>query len=204
MAIHIEERFVVRAPAQPVWDHLLDPRRVVTCLPGAELAAVVDERTFDGNVKVKVGTITVTYRGRVHLAQVDVAARRVRMTAQGRESGGAGQARVTMDSEVSALPDGGTEVVIRAQLDVAGRIVQLGRGMIEQVSHQLFEQFAACVQATVEVAEATGAAAPGTAAPSAAPLAPGSAEAVRALPLLFRALWAWLLGLLGRRPGRRA
>ncbi len=195
MAIRIEERFRVQAPVQAVWEYLVDPRRVVTCLPGAELTEVVDERTFLGAVKVKVGTITVRYNGRVRLVEVDEAARRVRMEGDGREITGTGSAKMAMESVVTEA-DGGAEVVVRSDVDVVGRIVQLGRGMIEQVSHQLFEQFAGCVRATLE-AEAVARA--GGTAPAAVPRRP---EAVAALPLLLRALWAWFLGLFRRKPGR--
>ncbi len=191
MATRIEERFTVRAPPQAVWEFLVDPRRVVTCLPGAELTEVVDEHTFLGAVKVKVGPVTVAYKGKVLLGERDDATRTVRMTGEGRESGGAGAARMTMESRVVEAP-GGAEVSVRSDVDVAGRLVQLGRGMIEQVSHQLFAQFAGNVRAALEAAPA------GEGAPAAAPAPP---RAVAILPLLLRALWAWLKALLGGRPG---
>lgn len=200
MAIRVEERFVVQAPVERVWEYLVDPRRVVRCLPGAELVEVVDERTFRGDVKVKVGIVTVSYRGRVQLVELDEAARRVKMTGEGRESAGAGAARMTMESRVSAVPGGGSEVAVQADLDVVGRIVQLGRGMIEQVAHQLFQQFAACVRATLEAEAAARGAGPG--AVEAARPAPRQ-EPVRALPTLLRALWAWIVALLRRRRGGR-
>ncbi len=211
MTIRIEERFTVAAPVETVWAYLLDPRRVVACLPGAELTEVVDERTFHGTTRVKVGAITVAYRGRVAIVELDPAAHRVRMTGEGRESAGAGSARMTMESRVAEAP-GGAEVRVQAELDVVGRIVQLGRGMFEQVARQLFGQFAACVRATLE-AEVAARTAPGAtpAAPGAAPAAAtrgrdaaGSSarpREVRAVPLLLRAFWAWLLGLFRRRPG---
>lgn len=208
MAIRIEERFVVEAEAGPVWEYLVDPRRVVGCLPGASLAEVVDERTFHGDVRVKVGAMTVAYRGTVRVVEVDEAARLVKMTGEGRESGGAGSAKMTMESRVSARPAGGTEVVVHAQLDVVGRIVQLGRGMIEQVAHQLFQQFSTCVRTVLEseasqrrraAAGVLDVTAPAT------PRPPPEPEPVRAIPLLFRALWAWIRSLFRRRrSGARA
>jgi carbon monoxide dehydrogenase subunit G len=193
MAIRVEERFTVKAPPEAVWSYLVDPRRVVTCLPGAELVEVVDERTFDGRVKVKVGTVVVAYRGRIRLEEVDPVARRVKMIGEGRESTGAGSARMTMSSTVSPAGEG-AEVLVHADLEVVGRIVQLGRGMVEQVSHQIFGEFSACVRATLEAQAVPGAAG--------AP-APRRQEAVAALPLLFRALWAWILSLLGLKRGER-
>ncbi len=206
MAIEIEERFMVQAPAAAVWAYLVDPRRVVGCLPGAELVEVVDERTFLGNVRVKVGALGLTYKGRVHLDEIDEAARRVRMSGEGRESTGTGQARMTMQSDVVERSPAETEVVVRAQVDVVGRIVQLGRGMIVEVAHQLFQQLASCVAATLGAeAAAASAAAASPGGPAAAPppaLAthptPPPGEAVRIVPILLAALWAWLRSLFGR------
>ncbi len=190
MPTRIEERFTVRAPIDRVWSYLVDPRQVVRCLPGAELTRVVDERTFLGTVKVAVGPVTVMYQGRVVLDEVDAAARRARMVGEGREGAGSGSARMTMESRLAPLPGGATEVTVLAEVDVVGRLVQLGRGMIEQVSRQLFAQFAGCVRTTLEAAR--GAAPPA-----------GAGEPVRAVPLLFRALWASLVALLRRLLGRR-
>jgi carbon monoxide dehydrogenase subunit G len=190
MGTRVEERFTVQAPVGATWALLVDPRRVVTCLPGAELTEVVDERTFHGNVKVKVGPVAVAYRGTVHLVELDQAAWRVRMAGEGREAGGAGSARMTMESRLAPAPGGRTEVVVVAEVDIAGRLVQLGRGMIEQVSHQIFLQFAESVRRTLE-AEAVAPA-------GAVPPPPPPREAVRLLPLVLRALLAWLRSLLRR------
>ena len=194
MSTRIEERFEVRAPPANVWAFLIDPRRVVVCLPGAELTEVVDERTFDGTVKVKVGPVTVGYRGRVHIDEIDEAGRRVRMTGEGRESGGGGSARMRMESSLVEKPGGTTEVTVVSEVDVVGRLVQLGRGMIEQVSHQVFLQFAERVRGTLE-AEAGAAGAAGT---------PPHGGPLKALPLLLAAFTAWLASLLRRLRGGTA
>jgi uncharacterized protein len=189
MAFQIEERFVVKAPAERVWAYLSDPPRVVRCLPGAELTEVVDEKTFHGNVKVKVGPVTVSYKGKVVLAEKDPVARRMKMLGEGRETTGAGSAKMAMTGSLSERPGGETEVVIESEVDVVGRIVQLGRGMIEQVGHQIFQQFAACVRATLEAEGAPG---------GAAEAAAGAAEPVHAIPLLLRAVAAAFLEFLRR------
>jgi uncharacterized protein len=118
------------------------------------------------------------------------------MEGEGRESTGTGSAKMRMESSVTAV-DGVAEVVVRSDVDVVGRLVQLGRGMIEQVSHQLFQQFASCVRGTLESEAA--AAAGGTAPPP----RPHRAEAVAAFPLLMRALWAWFVGLFRRKRATR-
>jgi carbon monoxide dehydrogenase subunit G len=226
VGFRIEETFVVKAPVDRVWQYVIDPHQVVTCLPGAELTGDEGERVYTGKVKVKVGPVTASYAGRARLTEVDDGQRVVRMDAEGRESGGGGSAKLRMVSRVSAHPEGGAEVRVEAEVDVAGKIVQFGRGMIEAVSKQLFKEFAGCVRATLEapaagaaatpLARAAGArssAAPGQAqAPSApadrasAPAQPGAAgtaKPVAVVPLVLRALWATLSGWVARLLGRR-
>ena len=60
MAIDIKETFQVRAPIATVWQFMLDPQKVAACMPGAVLEQVVDERTFLGAIKVKIGAITTS------------------------------------------------------------------------------------------------------------------------------------------------
>lgn len=166
MSLILNETFRVSAPPERVWNFLKNPADVVTCLPGAELTSTIDERTYGGRVKVKVGPITAAYAGKATLTQVDDGARRMQIVAEGKESGGSGSARMTMTGVVTALADGGSEVSVDASIDIAGRVMQFGRGLIESVNKQLFKQFADSVQAKLAVAEAAAAAT--TAATSAA------------------------------------
>ena len=206
MAIEIEETFQVHAPIEMVWGFLLDPQRVAPCMPGAELDEVVDERTFHGTVKIKVGAITARYKGKVQLTKVDPVARTIEMSAEGRETSG-GTAKGAMASAMRALGDGRTEVVAKATVDLTGRIVQVGRGMIQGVSHQLFLQFVSAVQGALEPLAAAASPANGAAetAPPTGPRARPDAQAIRVLPLVLRVMWTALVRffrrLLGRNPG---
>lgn len=167
MSLTLNETFRVSAPADRVWHFLKDPAQVVTCLPGAELTDTIDAQTYGGRVKVKVGPITAKYAGKATLAQVDDDARRMQIVAEGKESGGSGSARMTMTGVVTPLADGGSEVSVDATIDIAGRVMQFGRGLIESVNKQLFKQFAESVQAKLEAAEASTPGMPPTSPPGA-------------------------------------
>jgi carbon monoxide dehydrogenase subunit G len=180
VALRIEERFAVRAPVDRVWNFLVDPRRVVECVPGGALVAIVDDRTYDGEVRVSVGPLTFAYGGRVSLAEADAAARRVTIVGEAHERAGTGSALLTLASELAALP-GGTDVAAHVRVAVGGRLVELGRGFLEELGHVVFREFAERVCASIE----RGGRRP-----------PGQAT-LRALPLVLRALRGWLA------PGRR-
>ena len=92
-SLRIEEQLEVEAPAETVWKYLIDPERIVVCLPGAALELIQNERTFLGKVRVKVGAVTVAYRGTIEFTEVDHETRLVRMVGKGREKGGPGRRR---------------------------------------------------------------------------------------------------------------
>jgi carbon monoxide dehydrogenase subunit G len=189
MAIEIKETLQVEAPIERVWEFVVDPQRVVTCMPGAALDEVVDDKTFLGTVKVKLGAITTKYKGRVEFANVDAQARSIRMIAEGRETGG-GTAKGTIDIRVNELPEGPVELVIEAVVDLTGRVMQVGRGMIQGVSHQLFKQFAASAKEILEAED--------EAAEEAAVAAVAAQQPVAIVPLLFRTIVAAIVNFFKR------
>lgn len=183
MAFKIEERFEVQAPVERVWKYLIDPKRVVECLPGAELLEQQDEHNFTGAIKVKVGPLSMSYKGNAKFTEVNEQTHQVRMVGDAREVGGSGSTKVSMLNTVAALPTGGSEVSVVADVELVGKIVQFGRGMIEEVSRQMFRQFSSCVKQHLEVVEDPQ--------PTATTSeTPPETKAVAAAPLAFRALWA--------------
>jgi carbon monoxide dehydrogenase subunit G len=204
MPFKIEEQFEVQAPVQRVWEYLIDPARVVVCIPGAELLESQDERTFVGAVKVKVGPMTMSYKGLMKFIEVDEQGRQVRMVGEGRESGGAGSAKVTMLSKVTPH-GGGSLVVVSAEVDLVGKIVQFGRGMIEEVSKQLFRQFSACVKQRLEADNEAQRSETQT--PESQPSEKSSeteAQALSVTPLAFHAMWAVIKRFFMRLIGSKA
>jgi hypothetical protein len=200
MAIEIRETFQVAAPVERVWRFLMDPAQVASCMPGASLDEVVDERTFLGSVRVRLGAISASYKGRVRFDEIDEGAHTVRALAEGRETGG-GTARGALTSRLAALPGGGTEVTAEASVDLTGKVMQVGRGMIQAVSAQLFKEFVAKVRANLEAPSGEAA----LAAPAGATAAAAARDdSIRILPLLFGALWTALAGFFRRLLGRPA
>ncbi len=204
--LEIEETFSTPAPPTDVLAFLLDPEKLVDCLPGAELEAIESERVFHGRVRVKVGAVTIGYRGRIELTEVDEATGTIRAEGEGREKGGAGKVRLELTGRIEAEGDG-SRVEVTARVKLAGKIVRFGRGLLEAVAVELFREFALAVSERVGASPAHDALAPGKA--PAAPEVPAAPEApaaprkrqapIRALPLLLRSIWSWVRGLFGAR-----
>jgi carbon monoxide dehydrogenase subunit G len=184
MGLEIKKSFVIKAPADAVWDFLTDPRRVAGCLPGAAITEKIDEQSYAGTITVKVGPVTASYKGKMRFERLDRAAGEADIAASGQETKGKGGADMRMKSRVVEKAPGETEVEVVSDVNVVGVLAQFGRGMIQDVSDMMFQKFSDAMRRELESAapapEAPAAAASGPPEPQAASAA--SAEMPSAAP----------------------
>ncbi|MEO3758264.1 SRPBCC family protein [Mycobacterium sp. B14F4] len=157
--MELNNEFQVAVPAAKTWEVLTDVERVAPCLPGATLLSV-DGDEFTGAVKVKVGPITVSYKGVAAFQEKDAAAQRVVLKAEGKETRGNGNAAAIVTAQLKDEGDS-TSVVINTDLTISGKAAQFGRGVLADVASNLIGQFAKSLEASV-----LGDAAPATTAPT--------------------------------------
>ena len=150
MGIEIEKNFKVDAPPDRVWDFLTDPYRVAKCLPGAAITEQIDERTYAGTITVKVGPVSSSYKGKIHFERLVPEERVAELTGRGQDIRGKGGADMKMTSRLTPAPDGGTEATVVSEVNVTGILAQFGRGMIQDVSDQMFETFTKNMRAELE------------------------------------------------------
>ncbi|MCI3242271.1 SRPBCC family protein [Streptomyces spinosisporus] len=141
--MELNHEFTVPVPVDDAWRTLLDIERVAPCMPGASVEDY-DGKTVTGSVKVKVGPITVTYKGTAVFEEQDETAHRMVLIASGRETRGQGTARATVTGTLTER-DGATSVSVRTDLTVTGRPAQFGRGVMAEVGDRLIAQFSDCL-----------------------------------------------------------
>lgn len=194
MAVRIEKIFHVQEPIEIVWAFLSDPKKVVTCVPGAQITAQVDDSTYDGSISVKVGPSVTDYKGEVHIVRMDQSSHEMEILGKGRDVRGKGSASMKMTGRLRAQPEGGTEVLSVSELNVVGVLAQLGSRVITEVSNIMFDQFTDNMRAQLQqvpsqtVSETT----PRAAAPS----------PVGGIGLFVSALWAAIRRFFHRAFGR--
>ncbi len=154
MALEISKSFVVKASPAAAWNFLTDPARVARCLPGAQITNQVDEKTYGGTITMKVGPVAASYKGTMTFERLDPVARTAALVAAGQDVRGKGGADMRMTSRLVERAPGETEVFITSQVNVMGILAQFGRGMIQDVSDQMFDKFVAAARAELETAEA--------------------------------------------------
>jgi carbon monoxide dehydrogenase subunit G len=169
MALQIEKTFQIDAPRTAVWEFLTDPYRVVRCLPGAAITEKVDDQTYTGTITVKVGLVSASYKGKVRFERLDEAAGTAEIVASGQDIRGKGGADMRMTSRMAEIAPGRTEVTATSQVNVTGILAQLGRGMIQDVSDQMFLKFTEAMRAELSSKTASGTP-PSEPAPEAAPI----------------------------------
>ena len=152
----LTNRFAVDAPLDAVWRHLLDVPKVASCVPGATLTKVIDDHTYEGKIGIKLGPIDVGYQGRVSLEEVDEAAHRVRLKAEGNESRGRGGAFATVTSQLFT-EQGRTIVTMESDVAVTGVVAQFGRSAImQEVSSRMADRFARCLEQALKAETIAG------------------------------------------------
>ncbi|MCG7608194.1 carbon monoxide dehydrogenase [Mycolicibacterium sp. (ex Dasyatis americana)] len=211
--MELNNEFRVAVPAAKTWEVLTDVERVAPCLPGATLLSV-DGDDFTGAVKVKVGPITVSYKGDATFQEKDAAAQRVVLKANGKETRGSGTASAVVTAQLKDEGADSTLVVVTTDLAISGKAAQFGRGVLADVAGSLIDQFARSLEAELvgETTQAqTGSAATAAEQPAqeAAPINALALAKVMAVPMAKRfapaigaAAAAGVLGFLIGRTGR--
>lgn len=143
--MELDNEFVVSVPVAEAWSVLTDLERIAPCLPGAKLEEVEGEE-YRGTVKVKVGPITAQYKGTARLGELDEAGGRIVLHADGRESRGQGNASAVVTATLVAEGQG-TRVNVSTDLNITGKVAQMGRGVLADVSAKLMDAFAEALEA---------------------------------------------------------
>ena len=146
--------FTVPASVDDAWATFMDLERVGSCFPGATVTSV-DESGFAGTVKVKLGPIALQYAGTGQFLERDDAAHRAVIEAKGKDKRGNGTAGATVT--VQLAPSGeGTRIDVTTDLSITGKPAQFGRGVMQDVSDKLLQQFVQCIEGQFAAARARG------------------------------------------------
>jgi carbon monoxide dehydrogenase subunit G len=171
--VQLEHTFTVPAELEHAWQVLLDIERVAPCMPGAALESV-DGDDFTGTVKVRLGPIGLTYKGKASFIEKDATVHRAVINAQGKDARGNGTATATVTATLSEQGSE-TRVVVHTDLNITGKPAQFGRGVMVDVGNKLIGQFADCLAG--KLSEPDDSAADGDSSPAGSA---SSAEAVGA------------------------
>lgn len=171
--MELKNTFTVPADIETAWKTLLDVEAIAPCMPGATLESVNGDE-FTGNVKVKLGPVSMVYGGEARFVSKDAAARVAVIEGNGKEARGTGTAKALVTVELVAESASATRVDVATDLTITGKAAQFGRGVMQDVAGRLVTQFADNLEKLI----ASSGAAAGSAGETPAAAASAPAEAL--------------------------
>ena len=163
--MELQHSFSVPVDIDRAWAVLVEIEQVAPCMPGAALDTV-DGDEFTGSVKVRLGPIGITYKGKARFVEKDQVAHRAVIDAQGKDARGNGTASATVTATLHPQDDG-TRVEVNTDLAITGKPAQFGRGVMVDVGNKLIGQFADCLAGKLAKPAGPAADGPAAAAPAA-------------------------------------
>ena len=149
MGIVIENDFDVAATPDDTYALMTDVERVAPCIPGATITGQREDGGYDALVTMKMGPMSLTYKGVIEIVEQDDAAKTAVMRAKATEAKGQGTAQATLTMNISDAGDGKTNVKVGSDILVTGRVAQMGRGIMTDVAGKMIGEMAKAMEATL-------------------------------------------------------
>ncbi len=149
MGIVIENDFDVAATPDDTYALMTDVERVAPCIPGATITGKREDGAYDALVTMKMGPMSLTYKGVIEIVEQDDAAKTAVMRAKATEAKGQGTAQATLTMNISDAGNGKTSVKVGSDILVTGRVAQMGRGIMTDVAGKMVGEMAKAMEATL-------------------------------------------------------
>lgn len=143
--MQMEGKFTLKAPIQKLWDTLLDPETLLSCIPGAEKIERIDEKTFDCVVKQKVGPISVKFKFKSILSKVEPPTH-IEVDGEGEDIGKAGHFVQKSVVDLRETSGGEVEISYRTDATVVGKLAMFGDRIMKVKAKKVEEEFTKALQ----------------------------------------------------------
>jgi len=134
--VELNHRFDTGRTTDYNWDAILDLDRIVPCVEGGKVLERQSDEKAKAEIKVKMGAMSMTFRGTVEVAEADAAARTAVIAVRSKDTGGSGYANADVRFTLS---DGGGDINTRATIN--GKAASMGEGVVSSVLDALIQDF---------------------------------------------------------------
>ncbi len=136
----IEGKFTLKAPIQEVWNSLLDPATLASCIPGTEKMEVIDDKTYESVVKQKVGPISVKLKFTTNLTEVEPP-RYIKAVGRGADITKAGTFTQETSVNLTEVSNDEVEVSYSSNVSLVGRLATFGERIMRAKAKSVGEEF---------------------------------------------------------------
>jgi len=136
----IEGKFTLKAPIQEVWDFLLDPGTLASCIPGTEKVEAIDDKTYESVVKQKVGPISVKLKFTTTLTEIEPP-RHLKAVGRGADISKAGTFTQETTVNLAEISKDEVEISYSSNVTIVGRLATFGERIMRAKAKGVGEEF---------------------------------------------------------------
>ena len=126
---------------EPLWEFLMDVPKVAQSLPGVESVSKIDDTTYDGALKVRVGPIALNLLGKIIVEEQDKENWRATLRAEANDRRAAGAVKGKTTMMLKALDSNQTELVVETDVNILGKIGEFGQPIIRKKEDSILKEF---------------------------------------------------------------
>ncbi len=141
----MEGRIRLRAPIQRVWEAILDPSTLLSCIPGAESVERLDDRTYECVVRQKVGPISARFKFKNVIKKVEPPFH-IEIEGEGEDLGKAGHFVQRSVVDLRELSADEVEVSYRTDMEIVGKLAMFGDWIMKVKARKVEEEFTRALQ----------------------------------------------------------
>jgi len=144
--VKFNQRAVIPVGREPLWDFLMDVPKVARSLPGVETVSQIDDTTYQGTLKVRVGPISLSLQGKIVLEQRDRGSWRATLRAEASDRMAAGAVKGKTSMELKEVGPKETELLVETDVNILGKIGEFGQPIIRKKADQMLQEFVANIK----------------------------------------------------------
>jgi carbon monoxide dehydrogenase subunit G len=141
----IEQRVSIPAPAEKLWALVVDVPAVSRCVPGVGSVERIDDDTYTGTMKVKVGPISLSLEGKITVAERDRDNWQARMELRAADKRISGSVSAKMTLRLEPKGERETDVAIHTDAAIMGKLGEFGQPVMRKKADQIVDEFARCL-----------------------------------------------------------
>ena len=135
------QRAVIPMARGPLWDFLMDVPKVARSLPGVETISQIDDTTYQGTLKVRVGPISLNLQGKIIMEQRDRGSWRAALRAEASDRMAAGAVKGKTTMELKEVGPQETELLVETDVNILGKIGEFGQPIIRKKADHMLQEF---------------------------------------------------------------
>ena len=145
----LEGQFQIKAPIEKVWESVLDPKTLGTCMPGTEKMEILDDKTYETIIKQRVGPIKVKLKFKTELVEVRPP-NYIKAVGKGADVTKLGNFSFELEMNLKETKKNVIDVSYKSNVSLVGRLATFGERVMRAKSKSVSEEFTKNLQAKLK------------------------------------------------------